>query len=171
MAADKLFFFSKSADRAPGKGAGERVADPAAYAALAGLKEWRKVLSNFHVMQFEYRGKKYRTIEHAFQAAKIALVDPAAARRFEADSGDPIGLGDGAVAQKNRKLVKLNAEQIQAWDAMSAQVMREAAVAKYAASPEARAVLRATGHAELWHVVMRKPPMRFAHLEEIRALL
>lgn len=56
---DILCFYSKSKDARPGKGAGETVADPSAYTALAAIKDWRKLLSNFHVAPFVYKGATY----------------------------------------------------------------------------------------------------------------
>jgi hypothetical protein len=44
---DRLAFFSGSADLAPGKGAHEVVARKEDYRVLAGMKDWRKRLSNF----------------------------------------------------------------------------------------------------------------------------
>jgi len=168
---DRLFFYSKSRDAAPGKGANEVVRLPARYATLASIPDWRKVLSNFHWCPFSYRGSTYNTIEHVFQAEKIALADPVKARWFTRESGHPIGQGDGAMAQKHRKLVHLNEKQLRAWDRQKDWVMKAAAIEKYAACPEARKVLRATREAELWHVVMRKQAVRFTHLEDIRATL
>jgi hypothetical protein len=52
------------------------------YPELAQLKDWRKVLSNFHVDPFEYEGHTYRSIEHAFHAAKLKEVYPDALVRF-----------------------------------------------------------------------------------------
>jgi predicted NAD-dependent protein-ADP-ribosyltransferase YbiA (DUF1768 family) len=166
---DKLFFYSKSADKPPGKGANEVVADPRQYAELASIPHWRKVLSNFHVCPFQFQGGTYRSIEHAFQARKIAIADPVKARQFTVESGSPLGLGDGADAQKARKLVRLTPEQLAYWDGIKDVVMEAAATAKYAACPAALAVLRATGNAQLWHVVSRSKPVRFEHLERLRA--
>lgn len=70
---DVLCFYSGSADKKPGQGAGERVASPAAYAALSGTPHWRWVLSNFHVCPFRWQGATFNTIEHAFQASKIYM--------------------------------------------------------------------------------------------------
>lgn len=174
---DKLFFYSKSADKQPGRGANECVKDASQYFELSKLKNWRKTLSNFHVSPFVFEGKTYNSIEHAFQAKKIALADPEKAFTFTVESGTELGLGDGLMAQKNRKLVKLNEKQIARWFTISTTVMRDAAIAKYAASvasaasAEARTVLRLTNDAELWHIVSRKPPIRFHHLEEIRSTL
>lgn len=169
MNTDTLRFYSRSKEAAPGRGAGEEVAAPSAYAALARTPGWRRVLSNFHVCPFRFRGKTYRSIEHAFQATKIALADPARAASFAADSGSALGLGDGATAQAARKLVRLTPAQLAVWGAVSQLVMAEAASAKYAQCEEARRVLLATGRAHLWHIVPRGRPVRFRHLERIRA--
>jgi predicted NAD-dependent protein-ADP-ribosyltransferase YbiA (DUF1768 family) len=154
---DKLFFFSKSASVRPGKGVNEVVHDPALYTALG--NDFRKVLST------------YNTIEHVFQAEKIALVDRASAFKFTLDSGHEIGKGDGAMAQKNRKLVKLDATELGEWSRIKDGVMAAAAASKYEQCGEAQAVLKATLGAQLWHVVPRARPVRFVHLEEIRARL
>ena len=116
MASDSLCFYSKSRDVSPGKGAGgEFVQDPAAYNSLKRIKDWRKTLSNFDVAPFEFRGKVYNTIEHAFQAAKIKLSDPVKAEHFTLNSGHEIGQGDGSVAQKHRKYVQLTKQEIALW--------------------------------------------------------
>lgn len=167
-AADVLRFYSGSADVRPGKGKGERVADPGAYSALAARPHWRRTLSNFHEAEFEYRGRTYRTIEHAFQAAKIGLVDPQAAAQFALESGSELARGDGLVARKHRKLVVLPKAVIAQWDGMSARVMAEIAACKFAQCPDARATLHDTGRAELWHAAPRMQPVRFEFLERIR---
>ena len=168
---DRLFYFSGSAERPPGEGAHEQVADPARYALLAATPGWRRMLSNFWVAPFAFRDATWRTVEHAFQAAKIARVDPAAARRFTVESGDPLGLGDGLAARKARKLVILDAAALAAWDAEKHGIMREALRAKFAAHPELRAVLRGTFDAELWHAGARERPQRIHDLEAVRAEL
>jgi predicted NAD-dependent protein-ADP-ribosyltransferase YbiA (DUF1768 family) len=165
---DKLYFYTKSKHVAPGKGANEHVEDASVYAKLAEIPDWRKILSNFHVCPFTYQGKRYNSIEHVFQAVKIGLADPVTAHRFTIDSNDPIGLGDGNIAQKHRKLVKLDLKQLAQWHHMKENVMRDAAIAKYKSCPEARQVLLATRNAQLWHIVMRSKPVRFTHLEELR---
>ena len=103
----KFYFYSKSADKAPGKGANEIVVDPSEYSELAKIKDWRKVLSNFHVSPFVFEGFTYNSIEHVFQSKKIGLVSPEKAFLFTLESGSEIGKGDGLMAQKNRKLVVL----------------------------------------------------------------
>src|SRR5256885_4344109 len=101
---DRLYFFSSSADLPPGHGVHERVVDDARYAALAGVRHWRRMLSNFWPADFMLRQRTYRTVEHAFQAAKIALADPALAERFALESGTagPRRRRDGTQAPQAR---------------------------------------------------------------------
>lgn len=164
---DKLFFYSKSRDVDVGKGVNEIVTD----VSLGKIKDWRKVLSNFHMCLFKYEGYTYNTIEHVFQAKKIELVDKDKALWFTLESGHEIGLGDGEIARKNKKLCKLNDEQLRLWGTMKDNVMYQAAVAKYKACKEAREVLKMTNAAQLWHIVSRGKPVRFEHLERIREKL
>lgn len=168
---DRFYFYSKSRDAKPGKGTNEYVADKSMYEELGQIKDWRKVLSNFHMYPFEYEGYTYNTIEHVFQAKKIELVDPEKALWFTVESGHEIGRGDGEVARKNRKLVKLGSDELRQWAQIRDQVMYEAAVQKYLVCEEGQKVLNATKSAELWHVVPRSKPVRFQHLEKIRETL
>jgi ribA/ribD-fused uncharacterized protein len=148
---DRLFFHSASADRAPGAGRHETVADPAAYAALGCIPHWRKLLSNFWVADFVWDGLTYRTVEHCFQAAKIALADPTLAREFALESQSALARGDGVAARKQRKLVVLDPQQLASWDREKHGVMQSAMRAKFTQHPELMAVLQATGDAQLWH--------------------
>lgn len=166
---DKLFFYSKSAKVAPGKGANEQVVDASLYDPLG--KDFRQVLSNLHVAPFIFEGYTYNTIEHVFQAKKIALASQSDAFKFTLESGDVIGQGDGAIARKNRKIVKLPPSILAEWDKIKEDVMYQATLEKYKQNPEAARVLKATLGAELWHIQMRKKPIRFLHLEKIRKML
>lgn len=168
--ADRLVFYSRSADVRPCKGKNE-VGDPSKYAELAGIKDWRKVLSNFHVAPFVYRGKTYNTIEHGFQAAKIALVDPGKADLFAMESGSELSRGDGGVAQKHRKMVMLSKDELAQWAGIKDVVMFGLALEKFKACAEATEVLKHTGSAQLWHQVNRGKPVRFEHLETIRSMI
>ena len=165
---DKLYFYSKSKDVLPGKGVNEVVNNIAIYNDLIKIKDWRKVLSNFHITPFEYEGYTYNTIEHVFQAKKIQLLDPDKALWFTLESGHEIGKGDGEIARKNRKLIKLDKTMLSKWSDICDQIMYEASLKKYESCKEARDVLLATQNAELWHIVPRSQPVRFDHLERIR---
>lgn len=165
---NQLYFFSKSKDLAPGKGANEHLIKADDFEELARIPDWRQMLSNFHVCPFEFEGKTYNSIEHAFQGKKIALANPSEAERFTVDSGDEIGKGDGLMARKQRRLVKLSHEQLRQWERIKEDVMKRAAQAKYKTCASAMNVLRLTRDAELWHIQIRQKPIRFRHLEEIR---
>ena len=69
---------------------------------------------------------------------------------------------------KNRKIAILDKKNIIKWAQINNQVMEQAAIEKYKSCPEAMKVLKATGDAQLWHIVSRKQPVRFEHLERIR---
>jgi predicted NAD-dependent protein-ADP-ribosyltransferase YbiA (DUF1768 family) len=73
------------------------------------------VLSNFWPAEFTLQGRTYRTVERAFQAAKIALADPALAEQFALESGTELARADGAAARKHRKLVLLDDAQLRHW--------------------------------------------------------
>jgi predicted NAD-dependent protein-ADP-ribosyltransferase YbiA (DUF1768 family) len=169
---NRFVFYSNSADAKPGKGKYEVVVDESNYAPLLAEKNWRRSLSNFDECSFIFDGKTYRTIEHVFQAKKIALANPLEADKFTVDGGHPIGQGDGAVAQSNRKLVKLSPTQLAQWDGIKQDIMDRAAVAQYAQCPEKMRVLKLTVGAELYHLMIQrgKPSylVRFDHLERIR---
>jgi predicted NAD-dependent protein-ADP-ribosyltransferase YbiA (DUF1768 family) len=168
MSNDKLFYFSKSRDVLPGKGLNEIVENHLIYNDLAKIKDWRKILSNFHIFPFIYEGYTYNTIEHAFQAKKINIVDNNKALLFTIDSGHDIGLGDGLIARKNRKICKLNKEQLQLWDNIKNDIMNKITIEKYKVCKEACIVLINTKNAQLWHIVSRSKPFRVEYLENIR---
>ena len=71
----KEIFQDISLNVLPGKGLNEIVENPLIYNDLAKIKDQRKILSNFHIYPFLYEGNIYNTIEHAFQAKKIEMVD------------------------------------------------------------------------------------------------
>ncbi len=170
MSADRLFFHSASADRPPGAGTHESVADPARYAALARTPNWRKMLSNFWVADLGWNGLTYRTVEHCFQAAKIALADPDLARQFALESQSVLSQGDGVAARKQRKLVLLDPQQLARWEREKHVVMQAAMRAKFTQHPSLMAVLQATGDAELWHGTGRgAKPQRIFDLEAVRS--
>ena len=165
---DIFRFSSRSADKLPGKLAGEFVEHASWYSELESHKDWRRVLSNFHIGEFRYNGKTYRTIEHGFQAAKISLQDPTLAEQFCVESGSELGSGDGLAARKARKIVILSKSNVAIWGAISADVMDSLAQAKFTQCAAAMNILKLTGSAQLWHVAPRMKPVRFSHLERIR---
>ena len=175
-------FKSNSADKAPGKGVNEQLAKGHTFTELSKIKDWRRMLSNFDVAEFDWSGEgvlpepfpsktRWNSIEHAFQGAKHWWKGhKKEALRFTL-SGD-IGKGDGAEAQKNHKLVKI--DDMAGWDDLSWKVMASAAEAKYIQNPERMRMLKATAPAELFHLTTQRGKksdiVPFKHLEYIRTL-
>lgn len=165
---DKLCYYSKSRDVPIGKGSNESVRDASLYQELGKIENWRRILSNFYCEPFSYQGKVYNSVEHVFQSYKIALVSPEKAEYFTVDSNHAIGQGDGALAQKNRKLVVLNNDQLEQWDKMKHDLMTDITLQRILQSDTYKTVLSATRNAELWHVMVRKGIVRNKYLEDLR---
>lgn len=165
---DKLCYFSKSRDVQVGKGKNEFVNDVSKYKELNKIKNWRQILSNFYVEQFIFENKKYNTVEHAFQSYKIGLVDKEKAEYFTVDSNHQIGIGDGCVARKNRKLVKLDKEKLQYWNSIKDDLMNKITEQRILQSETFKRILFLTGKAELWHIVVRRGIVRNKYLEDLR---
>lgn len=165
---DTLFFFSKSADKLAGKGSNETVNSPKDYDELNKIKDWRKILSNLYFSPFTYDGKTYNSVEHAFQAKKIELVDTEKAYWFTVDSNHKIGLGDGLVARKNRKLVILSHNDLLKWDSIKRDILKDILYQKFTQVDLAKEVLIKTKDAILLHGTRGIPIERQYGLEEIR---
>lgn len=165
---DKLYFFSRSKDVPPGKGTHEFVSNPDDYVDLQKIPDWRRVLSNFHEFDFEYEGRKYRTVEHAFQASKLRLADPWKADNLSLDSESEVAMGDGLEARRKRKWAILNSEQLRTWNEIKGSVMKNILETKAKSCEQLRNVLVATKSAQLWHSAPRIRAERMTHLEEIR---
>jgi predicted NAD-dependent protein-ADP-ribosyltransferase YbiA (DUF1768 family) len=170
MIPDTLFFFSKSADKPVGKGTNEHVSNPQDYMQLGQITHWRKILSNFYVAPFVWRDRTWNSVEHAFQASKIALVDSVKSEWFTMESGHELGQGDGCAARKCRKLVLLNSEKLQEWNRMKSGLMEDILYAKFSQIDLPRKVLLATGNAVLLHGA-RGPVERQIELEKVRERL
>jgi ribA/ribD-fused uncharacterized protein len=168
---DKLFYFSKSQDKPVGKGVNEYCNDPNKYNELDKIKDWRKVLSNFYVAPFRYDGNTWKTVEHAFQSKKIELVDKDKAFLFCIESSYLIGLGDGLIARKYRKLVELDKKTLELWDSIKNGIMEEIMYAKFSQNMLAKNILKLTMDAELWHAGAREKPSRQVQLENVRCKL
>jgi predicted NAD-dependent protein-ADP-ribosyltransferase YbiA (DUF1768 family) len=178
---DTFVFMFKSADKAPGKGINETLIKGHSYPELSKISKWRSMLSNFHVAEFEWTGDdvlpvpfppktRWNSIEHAYQGAKFQLYGHKEALKFTLNSGDDIGKGDGATAQRNRKIVVL--KDMSKWGEIYMNVMKSAAKAKYEQNPESMRMLKATFPAKLFHSQVNRGKkselIHFKHLEDIR---
>lgn len=171
---DRLQFFSRSANRPAGKGVGEVVGDVRAYSQLNSIPSWRKELSNFSDSCIvPYDGLTFRTVEHAFQFAKLSLADVDAAADLSVESGSDIGVsGSGLDARKRRKSVLLTKAQLATWATHKPTVLRSLWSYKAQNCPLFRSVLQATRQAQLWHLPGHGlKAERWHALEEIRKSL
>lgn len=166
-----LVFYSGSRDAKAGHGTGESLRPGDDFSELNAVKDWRKVLSNFHESPFEFDGEIWSCIEEAFQAAKFGRQNLPAFRARVREVVATKGLAPGPAARQCRKFRILDAASLAYWDMTKAAVMRKITLAKFAQNPDALRVLKLTKDATLVHVVPRGPRMHFAHLEEIRDML
>jgi len=171
MEPDRLYYFSGSANKYPGKGVNERVLNPNKYIELSRIPNWRKMLSNFWVAPFEINGVRWNTVEHMYQGYKINTANPQLAFLFSLNSGSPISKGDGDMARKNRKIAILTPEQSRQWENMKDDVLYAALYAKFSQNPNLKRLLFLTQDAELWHGAPRIPKSRQYLLEKVRAQL
>lgn len=167
---DCFYYYSKSRDVLPGRGANEHVEDMGKYESLSKIKDWRRILSNFHAGEpIFYEGLHWKTIEHAFQARKLKIVSYEKFFQLSIESGSEVGLADdGLAARKKRKWAILSGDALNEWFRISDIVMEEISSIKYKVDKNAREVLLATGNAQLWHIVPRSAPIRSEYLEKIR---
>ena len=177
---DIFVFKFNSADKAPGKGVNENLVKGHTYSELSKIKDWRRMLSNFDVAEFEWSGDgvlsepfppntKWNSIEHALQGSKYWKTHKKEAMRFTLNSGDMIGKGDGSEAHKHKDLVKVDLTE---WD--ESTIVKSIAESKYRQNPERMRMLKATEPAELFHLETQRGRktelVPYKHLEYIRTL-
>jgi len=173
---DVIFYYSKSANKPAGKGSNEKLIIPndnKKYEELNKIQDWRKILSNFYYAPFKYIGLTYNTAEHAFQGAKISLVNPEKGYWFSVDSGNQIGQStDGETARKNRKLIELTSLQLKQWNEIKSKTMEDILYAKFSQNELPKQVLLATKDAILSHGTGRGADItRQFELENVRERL
>lgn len=164
---DRFIFFSKSAKKKPGEGKDEFISVPYDLPL-----DFRQKLSNFAESELEYDGYRWKTVEHAFQAAKFKDLNFDLFYSFTINSGSELGLGSGLDSQKKRKSMILQPEQLELWDIKKDKIMCELWNAKFTQNSELKMILIGTKNAELWHTVNRKPiKQHWIGLEKLRILL
>jgi predicted NAD-dependent protein-ADP-ribosyltransferase YbiA (DUF1768 family) len=168
---EQLFYYSKSANKPAGKGTNEQSLNYNIYDELNKIKDWRKILSNLYNNEFTYDNKIYNSVEHAFQAKKIEIVNKEKALWFCKNSGNTIGISDGIIARKNRKIVILTNEELQKWNDIKEKIMDDILLAKFTQIPIAKQVLLLTHDAILLHGTRGNPIKRQYNLENIRKKL
>lgn len=174
-------FYSLSADRAPGKGPGEKIksGDESKYLRLSERPDWRKMLSNFWIEPFELEGKRWQSVEHYYQGSKFKKT-PDFYNQFSLDSGsdtskDP-GLAKAAGGKSGkRKGIFIRPKEIKIdsdfFPNRSKIEMYKAQHAKFTQNVGLSSVLKLTRDAKLVHHVRGSLPVVFDNLMYIRSKL
>jgi predicted NAD-dependent protein-ADP-ribosyltransferase YbiA (DUF1768 family) len=197
MISDKFFFYSKSADKPPGKGNNEYVTNPDYYKELSKVPDWRKTLSNFYVQPFILDGEEWNSLEHWYHAAKFRDDKKPGPnfdyyKTFTTSGGKSWSIGGGydawyaGQAGKPRKSGKIDRKSkageklpedvsmrrdFTMWgnNSISRKAMTIGFLAKFTQNPMLKKILLDTNEAELWHVINRSPePEYWDHLMRVR---
>ena len=167
-----FMFHSKSADKKPGQGKGEQIPHERIkdFTELQKKesKNWRKVLSNFYIAEFQLDGKRWNSVEHYFHANKFKTKDPDYYLSFSLDDDSSKINKDPALARSSGRKIKLNADERKIWEKVKSGVMKMAQMEKYRTSEYARNILLLTKDAKLMHHVARSQPVEFTETMEIR---
>jgi predicted NAD-dependent protein-ADP-ribosyltransferase YbiA (DUF1768 family) len=178
-------FYSKSADKYPGKGSGEMPGDSSLspeYDDLSKIRDWRKKLSNFWISPFELDGKMWNSVEHYYQGSKFKQTNPEFYRLFSMDSGSELSLIPAMAKSAGGKTGKVGGKQFRPKSVVmdadfftsgrSTVEMNAAQNKKFTTIPEMRDVLLKTRDAKLMHIVGRSSDkVFFANLVDIRTKL
>jgi len=147
----------------------EHVAPGDSFDALyAKFPDFRRMLSNFHEprdgLPFQWRGRSYWTVEHAWHASKFRYPGADAATKahavtFEVDSGSAWASDPAAAKRAGGKggSLKARARMFDDWPRQSGELTGDIQVAFYRAHAAERDMLRLTAPAFLLHLVSRKP--------------
>jgi ribA/ribD-fused uncharacterized protein len=166
-------FYSKSQHKKPGKGSGETIA-PERVKDFTDLqlkenKDWRKVLSNFYVAEFQLDGKRWNSVEHYFHANKFKTKDPNYYNSFSLDDKESKINKDPLLAKKAGRKLKLNSEEKANWEKVKSGIMKKAQMEKYRTNEYARKILLLTKDAKLIHYLGRgSGVVEFTETMEIR---
>lgn len=128
------------------KAAGDVVADKSQYAELLKVPEWRLILSDAAVSPFQWKGKQWKTADHAIQASG----DEASFNTYSLNSGSAVARGP---------VVRTHTP--------TDDVLEVIWKAKFSQDEKARSTLALTGQAQLWTAHKGKK-IRWTALETIR---
>jgi DNA-directed RNA polymerase subunit M/transcription elongation factor TFIIS len=150
MSADVLYISSpkgSSGSQTLTKAAGDVVTDKSQYAELLKVPDWRLTLSDSAVSPFQWKGKQWKTADHAIQASG----DEASFNTYSLNSGSAVARG--SIARTHTP---------------ADDVLEGIWKAKFSQDQKARSTLALTGEAQLWTAHKGKK-VRWTVLEAIRA--
>jgi predicted NAD-dependent protein-ADP-ribosyltransferase YbiA (DUF1768 family) len=178
---DIIFQFYHKSDHKPlpGKGVGEEIPEDQVreFIDLSKIKDWRRKLSKFWDGDtFELDGKKWKSVEHFYQASKFKENNYDFYREFSLDSKSKISddlvlakaAGSASGKHKEEQLRDQSIPIDPNFEKMKKDVLIVAQTAKFEQNPELLDLLRKTKNAKLVHFVRGSPPVVFSDLMQIR---
>ena len=178
----QFMFFSRSADKVPGRGVHEHLSKrdclDDAFRKLAKVKDWRKKLSNFYISSFKLDGFTWNSVEHFYQASKFKKNNFEFYKQFTVESESLIstdariakaaGGKTGRYRDRVMRPSKITMDPDFFDNDHHRNVMRRAMEAKFEQCPECLKALLLTRDARLMHKTRGTPLQRVFTLEEIR---
>ena len=174
-----FMFYSKSADKKPGEGSGEKINDEnkLEYNELAKIPNWRRTLSNFYmkpkvdgkvVPLFVLDGLRWASVEHWYHANKFKKNNPDYYKLFSIDSGSEIMDDSKKALGAGGKTGKVKGKKYRPKDVVidpdffvgdnNEKIMERGQQAKYEQCEECRRVLLLTKNAKLIHYISSRKP-------------
>jgi len=171
----------------PGKGENEKIDlnKIHEYTDLAVVKDWRKMLDDDYVSIFTLENKKWKTVEHYYQAAKFKKHNPHFYNKFslddtKSDIAKDVGLAKAAGSQygiykKGKKDIPIRPNTINIdpdfYGARKTEEREHALYAKFSQNQELKYMIIATKNAVLQHFIPKQKAEKDYLLMKVRAKL
>lgn len=184
-----VFTFHDKASRVlkPGKGENEKIDSGKIheYGDLSVVKDWRKMLDDDYASIFTLENKKWKTVEHYYQAAKFKKHNPHFYNQFSLDDTNSdiakdVGLAKAAGSQygiykKGKKDISIRPNTIHIdsdfYGARKTEERERALYAKFSQNQELKYMLIATKNAVLQHFIPKRKADKDYLLMKVRAQL
>ena len=186
---ETVFTFHDKANKKlkPGKGDNEKIDSSKIheYSDLAVVKDWRKMLDDDYASIFTLENKKWKTVEHYYQAAKFKKHNPHFYNQFslddtKSDIAKDVGLAKAAGSQyglykKGRKDIPVRPNTINIdpdfYGARKTEERERALYAKFSQNQELKYMLIATKNSVLQHFIPKQKAEKDYLLMKVRAQL